>query len=276
MTICRIPLLKLLMGFVFAIMCSPVFLNAQATPPATPATPPATQATPPVTETKTGCLTPGSRTGTFLLVEDLSGQQLTIVSPSLQTLKVDQKVTATGVLARRNNVDVFEATKVEALNAPCQIGFSAEALKQSIGRARIGVRTGITLDPELITFGAQVEFGPVFRNIWIRPSTEFAFGEVTKIYSLSPEFSYYLPFIGYGPNQTRWNTYVGTGPTFSIAKKTFKDVPGQPENISDWVSDVGLSLFVGMSQRNGMFVELKGEAYSESPTVRLFIGYRFK
>jgi hypothetical protein len=254
--------MKLLVGVALTILCRPLFLNAQATPT--------------TSEMRTGCLTSGSGSGTFLLVEDLTGLQLTIVSPSLQTLKLDQKVTATGTLTRKGNVDVFEATKVEAVNVPCQIGFSADALKKSIGRARIGVRTGITLDPELITFGAQVEFGPIFRNIWMRPSTEFAFGEVTKVYSLSPEFSYYLPFIGYGPNQTRWNTYIGAGPTFSIAKKSFKDVPDQPDTISDWHSDVGLSLFVGMSQKNGMFVELKGEAYSDSPTVRLYVGYRFK
>jgi len=261
MTMLRIPLMNLLMGVALAILCSPLFLNAQATPPAT--------------ETRTGCLTSGSRTGTFILQEDLTGLQLTIVSPSLETLKLDQKVNATGTLTRKNNMDVFEATKVEAVNVPCQIGFSADALKKSIGRARIGVRAGVTLDPELIAFGAQVEFGPIFRNIWVRPSTEFAFGEVTKVYSLNPEFTYYLPFIGYGPNQSRWNTYIGSGPTFSIERRSFKDVPGQPDTISDWNSDVGLTLFVGMSQKNGMFVELKGQAYS-SPSVRLYMGYRFK
>ena len=74
MTMLRIPLVSLLMGVALVVLCSP--LNAQVTPPAS--------------ETRTGCLTSGSRTGTFLLVEDLTGQQLTIVSPSLATLKLDQ------------------------------------------------------------------------------------------------------------------------------------------------------------------------------------------
>jgi len=44
---------------------------------------------------------------------------------------------------------------------------------------------------------------------------------------------------------------------------------------ADWSGDVGLSLFVGIANRNGMFFELKAAAYS-TPNVRLYVGYSFR
>jgi hypothetical protein len=286
MTTLRMLPTKFLLGFILIILCKPV-LGAQQAPQAqqtqqatlaTPA-PQAPQATAPqgATETRTGCLTAGSSAGTFVFVQDMTGQQMSITGPGLSTLKSDQKVTATGVVARRGTVDIFEATKIDPIDAPCQVGFSADALKRSIGRARFGGRAGLGLDPELIVLGAQAEFGPVFGNIWVRPSAEFAFGEVTKIFNINLDGVYYLPFIGYGADQARWATYVGAGPTFTIERRDFEGFPDQPvEDVdSDWSTDFGLNIFVGITHKNGMFFELKAAPYS-TPAVRLYVGYSFK
>ena len=266
---------KLLPGFILIILCKPLLGAQQAPQVALASQPP--QAAQAATETRTGCLTVGSSAGTFVFTQDMTGQQISITGPGLSTLKPDQKVNATGAIVRRGNADVFEATKIEPIDVPCQTGFSADALKRSIGRARFGVRAGMGLDPELIALGAQAEFGPVFRNIWLRPTAEFAFGEVTKIFSINPEFTYYLPFIGYGTDQSRWTTYVGAGPAFTIERRDFEGFPNEPvEDVdADWSGDVGLSLFVGIANRNGMFFELKAAAYS-TPNVRLYVGYSFR
>src|SRR6188768_2251451 len=196
MTTLRMLSTKLLPGFILIILCKPV-LGAQQAPqaPQVAVASPAPQAPQAGTETRTGCLTAGSSAGTFVFVQDMTGQQMSITGPGLSTLKADQKVTVTGVVARRGTVDVLEATKIDPIDAPRQVGFSADALKRSIGRARFGARAGLGLDPELITLGAQAEFGPVFGNIWVRPSAEFAFGEVTKIFNINLDGVYYLPFI---------------------------------------------------------------------------------
>ena len=149
---------KLLLGFVLIILCKPVLGAQQAPQVAVASQAPqapqaqqaavatqAPQATAPQagTETRTGCLTAGSSAGTFVFVQDMTGQQMSITGPGLSTLKADQKVTVTGVVARRGTVDVLEATKIDPIDAPCQVGFSADALKRSIGRARFGARAGL-------------------------------------------------------------------------------------------------------------------------------------
>jgi len=206
----------------------------------------------------------------------MSGEQFTITGAALGTFKLDQKIVATGTIMRSGNVATFEATKIEPGNQPCQVGFSMDSLKKSIGHARFGIRGGVALDPDSINLGAQAEFGPLFRTIWFRPTGEFGFGEVTKVGSINPEFAYYLPFTGYGKGDTRWNSYVGAGPTITIARRDFSGFPDNPtESVTDWDTDVGVNIFVGVAQSNGLFFELKGTAYA-IPAIRLYLGYTFK
>jgi hypothetical protein len=134
------------------------------------------------------------------------------------------------------------------------------------------------LDPELVVVGAQAQIGPVFREIWFRPTGEFAFGEVTKIFSLNADLAYYLPFSGVGKDpRNRWNVYVGGGPAFTILQRNFEGFPGQPvEDVDDdWDTEIGVNFIFGAIQSNGLFAELRAGAYN-SPTVRLYIGYVFR
>jgi hypothetical protein len=279
MTTLRPSAKRLVLSLSLVLLCTSLLRaeEPQAAPaPQAPQAAPAPQVAQGPTETRTGCLTVGSRPGTYTLIVDMSGEQLSTTGQALEAVKVDQKVVVTGNLTRTGNIDEFHATKVELMNIPCQTGFSADALKKSIGHARFGFRGGIALDPETINIGVQAEFGPLFRNIYFRPTSEFAFGEVTKVFSVNPEFSYYLPFTGYGHGETRWNSYIGAGPAFTIARRDFQGFPDQPtESISDWDTDAGLNIFVGLAQSNGLFFELKATAYT-IPAVRLNIGYSFK
>ena len=232
--------------------------------------------TPPATETRTGCLTAGSRSGTYVLIVDVSGERLPVTGQALDAFRMDQKVTATGTTMRTGNAESFQATKIEPLNQLCQVGYTDEMLKRSIGHARIGIRGGVSFDPEMINVGAQAEFGPLFKTLWVRPTAEYAFGEVTQVASLSPEVIYYLPFTGYGRNGSRWNTYVGGGPTVGFTRRNFEGFPDNHiEGITDWDTDWGMNIFFGMAQQSGAFFEIKGTAWAV-PAVRLYLGYAFK
>jgi hypothetical protein len=210
------------------------------------------------------------------LIVDVTGEQLAVTGQALDAIRTDQRVTMTGTTNRSGSAPVFQATKVEPINQPCQVGFSEDFLKRTIGHARIGIRGGISFDPEMINVGAQAEFGPVFRTLWIRPSAEFAFGEVTNVASFNPDVVYYLPFTGYGRSGTRWNTYIGGGPTVAFARRSFDGFPGNPiEGFSDWDTDWGMNIFFGLAQTSGAFLEIKGTAWAV-PAVRLYLGYAFK
>jgi hypothetical protein len=140
----------------------------------------------------------------------------------------------------------------------------------------LGVRAGVTLDPELVLIGAQVLIGPFFsQDVFFRPNVEFAYGEVTALFALNPEVIYRLPM---SSRQGRWSTYVGVGPGFNFVHQNFERVDGTGKRIDfgDFHSDVGLNILGGIRYRGGMFAELKTSVYSDpSPTLRLMVGYTF-
>lgn len=222
----------------------------------------------------------GRTAGTFVLVDEITGQQLTVVGTNLNrfTESGGSRVTLTGTMTRQGTSDVFQVTAAEQNRELCApIAFSVESQKIEIGRARLGIRGGVGLDPELVMVGAQAQIGPVFKQIWFRPTAEFGFGEVSKIFSLNADLAYYLPFAGVGKSsRNRYNAYVGGGPAFTILKRDFEGFPDQPSEVeSDWDSEVGLNLIFGVIESSGWFAELRASAYN-APAVRLYFGYVFR
>jgi hypothetical protein len=212
------------------------------------------------------------------LIDERTGQRLRVEGSNLDQYQSGRRANVTGTIVRQGGTDVFRITNVEQTADMCgAIGFSPESLKEAIGRANVGIRGGISFDPELINFGAQVELGPIIRSVWFRPTAEFAFGEVTKVLSLNGDFAYYLPFTGRGESASRWNVYAGAGPSFAIVQRDFEGFPGRPEVEieDDWDGETGVNFFVGVVQSNGFFIELKAAAYS-TPDVRLYVGYTFR
>ena len=97
-------------------------------------------------------------------------------------------------------------------------------IERQARRYQLGVHTGVALDPELILFGVQAQVGPFFGdNIYFRPNVEFAFGEVSALFGLNPEFVYRLPL---SSRQARWSTYFGMGPGFNFLHQKFKNTSG--------------------------------------------------
>jgi hypothetical protein len=119
--------------------------------------------TPPQPETRVGCLMNGRSAGTFVLVDEITGARLDVTGTNLGrfTETGGSRVTLTGTLIRQGTTDVFQATAAEQNRELCApIAFSTESQKIEIGKARLGIRGGLGLDPELVMVGAQAQFGP--------------------------------------------------------------------------------------------------------------------
>ena len=127
--------------------------------------------------------------------------------------------------------------------------------------------------------GLHAQLGPILKGLWFRPSYEFGFGEVTKINSFNFDFAYYpdLTLRGKGMNQADfWNVYFGVGGAYHLSHRNFEE---EDVNIDfgDWESNGGLNIFMGMSKRSGLFVELRASAYAETnPSIKFVVGYTFR
>jgi hypothetical protein len=148
-------------------------------------------------------------------------------------------------------------------------------IERGARRYGVGVRAGAALDPELITLGVHANLGTVFtRSISVRPSAEFAFGEVTNLFALNLEALYRLPI---SPRQGRWSAYIGAGPSFSFIDQNFeRAAQGNSREIDfgDFSFDAGFNILTGVQFRGGMFLEVKTSVYS-SPHLRMMVGYNF-
>jgi hypothetical protein len=149
-------------------------------------------------------------------------------------------------------------------------------IERQARRLQVGVRAGVGLDPEVLLLGVQAQVGPFFnKDVFFRPSVDFAFGEVTALFALNPEVIYRLPLTS---RRAGWSTYVGAGPGFNFIHQNFERLDGGGKRIDfgDFHSDVGLNILGGIKYRSGMFAELKTSVYTDySPTLRLVIGYNF-
>lgn len=152
--------------------------------------------------------------------------------------------------------------------SPSTVPQSMQRLDREIQRAarawNVGLYTGFSLDSELVLFGINARFGPIFGDIYFRPGFEFGLGEVSRAFTINLEGVYRLPVTNrLGP----WSTYVGAGPTLS-----WDCLCGHGPD--DFSFNAGLNVFMGMQWRKGMFIEGKATVWS-TPHLRLMVGYTF-
>ena len=193
--------------------------------------------------TMTGCLGRGGSPGFYLLREERTGLSTTVAgSDDLEKYSAGSKVKLSGRLVREEGRDVFRVTNVEQLSPTCEITpqmeLSVESIKDAVGRATVGVRGGLGLDPELPFLGLHAQLGPIVKGLWFRPSYEFGFGEVTKINSFNFDFAYYpdLTLRGRGMDRADfWNVYFGVGGAYHLSHRNFEE---EEVNIDfgDWES----------------------------------------
>lgn len=225
-------------------------------------------------------------------------QRATVTVASRKT-PADQAPVATLVRVTAMPVSPPAAAAADAAQVPDEpIPASVRNLESDIirqtNRFRLGVRGGVALDPEVVLIGVQTQLGPFFnQNVWARPNLELGFGEVTTLVALNFEAAYRVPVAA---ESARWQMFVGAGPALNFSKRAFNVAAGEEDNVdviddddvdgedveeennrfdfSDLDLDVGLSLLIGIQSRTGMFMEMRGTAYS-TPHIRFSIGYSF-
>ena len=176
---------------------------------------------------------------------------------------------------------VIAATSILLTHSP------ALAQESSNTGLRFGVLGGIGLDPELIVFGGQAQFGPVFHeDLDIRPGVEVGIGEVTTMLGLNVDVLYRLPG---ATAQSRWMAYIGAGPTFGLSHRGFETDDDDNLTIGG-VTDVdpdrnrfdfgdtdfngGVNFIAGARSQRGLFFELRATAWGVS-NVRFAAGFNF-
>jgi len=149
-------------------------------------------------------------------------------------------------------------------------------IEQTVRRWRIGIRGGVALDPELISFGVQSRIGPIFsRKLTFRPSAEFSWGEITDMVGVNADVAYRLPVSG---PRARWTAYVGGGPAFNFVHQGFSTPGGTGRDIEfgNFEFDTALNIMGGIEYRSGTFAEVRTGIYAgPAPTFRLVIGHNF-
>jgi hypothetical protein len=143
-------------------------------------------------------------------------------------------------------------------------------IRRQVRRYNVGLHTGVALDPELILIGAHAQFATgLNRNVVFRPNLEFAWGELTTMFSLNLEGLYrFTP-------QGRWTPYFGAGPGFNFIRRSIRR-EDRGVDFGEFDYDTALNILGGVEYRNGMFIELKTSVYAgPAPSLRMIVGYNF-
>jgi hypothetical protein len=159
-------------------------------------------------------------------------------------------------------------------NVPPQVRQVANDVEEGFRRFRVGIRGGVTLDPELISIGAHATLGPIFsRRVLFRPNVELAYGEVTTLFAVNLEGIYRLTRT---MPRGQWSPYAGGGPMLGFSHRGFDTEldNGRSFDFGDFNFNGGVNLLVGVERPSGAFIELKTTVYSD-PHMRLLFGFTF-
>jgi hypothetical protein len=122
----------------------------------------------------------------------------------------------------------------------------------------VGVRAGISVDPDQFYFGAHLETPPLIDRLRFRPNAEIGIGDDLTLIALNFEFAYAFP------SRSPWNLYLGAGPALNIY-----------DSDEDTDAEAGFNILVGAAHRDGLFFEFKIGTL-DSPDLKFGVGYVFR
>jgi hypothetical protein len=182
------------------------------------------------------------------------------------------------------------ASAAAQTNVPPAVQQAEADVEQTVKRFRMGLQSGVGLDPEILDVGVHAAFGPLFTSaVAFRPGIEIGIGEVTTLFGINLDVLYTVP--GF-TSDTRWLPYVGAGPNFGLSHRGFETDDVDNVDTGTTVSPVdsngdlsrfdfsdtdfngGMNFIVGMRKPSGMFFEMKATAWGVS-NVRLLAGFNF-
>jgi len=127
-------------------------------------------------------------------------------------------------------------------------------------QSNVGVRAGISADPEQFYFGAHVNAAEIVKYFWFRPNAEVGFGDSQTVATLNGEFVYLLR------QKKDWTPYFGGGPAIVI--RSFRNGPGARNTDSG----PGFNFVGGVQKTKGLMAEVK-LGVLDSPGFKLGIGW---
>jgi hypothetical protein len=131
----------------------------------------------------------------------------------------------------------------------------------------VGVRAGVSADPDQFYFGAHVESDPLLENLTFRPNVEVGLGDGATLLAFNIEFAYWIPIT----NQP-WRFYLGGGPSANLY--SFDD-GGRGNGDGDTEFGGGFNILVGLQHTRGLFTEVKVGAI-DSPSIKFAVGFAFR
>ncbi len=129
----------------------------------------------------------------------------------------------------------------------------------------VGLRVGVSGDPDQVYVGAHVDVGPIEGSLWLRPNLELGFGDGVTLVAVNGELAYWLR-----PRRSPWRIYLGFGPALNIYSWSRDDPPFR----DDTDIEPGLNILVGVVHRGSFFAEVKLGAL-DSPEVKFALGWTF-
>lgn len=140
----------------------------------------------------------------------------------------------------------------------CMAAAFVLALATSVQAQNLGVRAGVSGNPDQFVIGGHVETGPLIEHLTFRPNIEVGIGDDVTLVALNLELVYSIPL-----QQHPWRVYFGGGPAANIY-------------VFDGDSDIGggFNVLLGIQHRGGLFTELKVGAI-DSPDIKFLVGFAF-
>ncbi len=150
---------------------------------------------------------------------------------------------------------VAHPSSLAALVLTCVISslFASLASAQSVG-----VRAGVSGEPDQFYFGGHFETPPVADRLHFRPNVEIGVGNDVTLVALNFELAYKFA------TSKPWGVYAGGGPALNIISTEGEDS-----------AEGGFNIMIGVEHRDGFFGEFK-IGVLDSPDLKLCIGYVFR
>jgi hypothetical protein len=128
-------------------------------------------------------------------------------------------------------------------------------------RRPMGLRAGISVDPEQFYFGGHMNVGEIVKDFVFRPNIEVGVGDGVTLLTFNGEFVYMFPV-----RSREWRPYAGGGPGLVIAN--FRSGPSN----RDTDAGPGFNFVGGVQQRRGFMAEIK-IGVLDSPDFKLGVGW---
>lgn len=127
----------------------------------------------------------------------------------------------------------------------------------------VGVRGGVSADPDQFFVGLHLITKPVFDRVVFRPNVEAGFGDGLTLVAINGEFVYRHPI-----KRQPWSVIAGGGPSAVIRRRD-----GAGDDRTD--AGPGLNLLAGLEHSGGFFSEVK-VGFIDSPTFKFTLGFTFR